>query len=197
MHAFVRRASRAAVLALVLAGCGEQLVAPRARLTEADARDAFSALMKVEGFAYGFVDDRPLRAATPATAAFVLPVNQTVDCPDGGWTQILGEVTGNEFTGEVGMTYAQSLGNCSARSDRRMWSFGGERALQTGFIATYDPVTRTASVSGTIVGRLRATADGFDAVCDLRMEITVVNDAGSFRGAMCGIPIVVAYRPPA
>jgi hypothetical protein len=197
VHASIRRVSCAAVLTLALVACGEQLVAPRDRLSESDARDAFSALMKVEGFAYGFVDDRPLRSATPRPAAFVLPVNQTVNCPAGGWTQILGEVTGNEFTGEVGMTYAQSLGNCAARSDRRLWTFTGERALQTGFIATYDSVSRTANVTGTIGGRLRVIADGFDAVCDLRMEITVVQDAGSFRGAMCGVPIVMPYRPPA
>jgi hypothetical protein len=187
-----------ALLGVLAAGCAERVTGPRARLSTAAATEAFTAMTQLPGFSYGFNDDRPLRAATgQPNASLLMPMNTTDNCPVGGWTNLLGELFGNEDTGEVGMNYRQTLSNCQAQAeDGRLWTFHGHQALSTAFVATYNMTTRKSTVDGRIMGLVQILADGYDAECELDVMIEVSEDVGQFRGFLCGRAIVVPYTPP-
>lgn len=186
------------LLGILAAGCAERVIGPRARLSTSVATEAFTAMTQLSGFSYGFNDDRPLRSATGLpSASLLLAMNTTDPCPVGGWTNLLGELFGNEQTGEVGMTYRQSLSNCQAAAEGgRVWTFHGDRALSTHFVATYNQTTRKTTVDGRIMGMVRILAAGYDAECHLDVIIAVSEDIGHFRGFLCGREILVPYTPP-
>lgn len=186
------------LLGVFAAGCAERVTGPRARLSTAAATEAFTAMTQLPGFSYGFNGDRPLRAATGVPdASLLLPMNATSNCPVGGWTNLLGELFGNEITGEVGMNYRQSLSNCQVQAeDGRLWTFHGDQALSTAFRATYNSTTRKSTVDGRIMGLVRILANGYDAECELDVIIAVSEDIGHFRGFLCGRDILVPYTPP-
>lgn len=187
-----------ALFGILAAGCTERVTGPRARLSTAAATEAFAAMTQLPGFSYGFSDDRPLRAASGVpNASLLLPMNTTDNCPVGGWTNLLGELVGNENTGEVGMNYRQTFSNCQAQAaEGRLWTFHGYQALSTAFRATYNSTTRKSTVNGRILGLVRILANGYDAECELDVIIAVSEDVGQFRGFLCGRAIAVPYTPP-
>lgn len=191
-----------AVMALAVAatlGCDlSRPVAPESVLTAPAAADAFAAMLQVDGFRIGFADGRPPGTATaPREAGLILAMNRVEDCPEGGWTSLTGQLVGDEATGLVGMTYDQSLSNCQVRSStNRTWRFHGDRGVRTAFVASYDTLSRTATINGRVQGTLNVVGRGFDAICDLQFDILVVNNNGRLVGTLCGVSVSQPYVPP-
>lgn len=190
-----------ALLALLVATAACDLsrpVAPDTVLSDRAAVDAFNAMLRLDGFRIGFADYRPRNSGVGSNeAGLVLAMNRTEDCPEGGWTALYGQMVGDEATGLVGLAYEQSLSNCQVRSSaNQLWRFHGDRGIRTSFVASYDTVSRTATITGNVQGTVNVVARGFDAICDVQFDIRVVRNVGRFVGTLCGVSVSEPYLPP-
>lgn len=186
----------AAVLASVV-GCELSPPAgPQPILSPAAAQDAFTALLALDGFQISF--EEPSGGNALREASMVLPMNRTTDCPEGGWSNLSGQLVGDQSTGEIGMLYQHTLSNCRVRSTaQRLWLFHGERGIETSFTANYDARTRTGTITGKVQGSLNIAGNGYESGCDLQFDILVVENVGRFVGTLCGHPVLAPYRPDA
>lgn len=169
----------AASLLLALAACGDS-TAPNANLDEAQIEDMMDAMANagVAGF-----------TPPPTGNMAVVTITETVQCPDGGSSNVNATIDDGGTTNSVSMTFTQGFSNCKSTSSAgRLWTFNGKPNIVTTFTGTSNETTGAFSMSGTQKGGITFASDLGTGACDFDLTFSMSGNelTGQFTGSMSG-----------
>ena len=179
--------------ALTLSACGDTTAPVKdIELTDAQVSDMMDALSAIGAFDTGIMRTSAYRAGTP-TALLTSPVDETVNCPNGGSTRTQGSVTMNDAMTQISAAVTQSYSACKATSSSNtVWTFNGAPNIKVNFSMTFNEATGAYTMTGTEVGALDISSTAGSGRCNINVSMSFSgNDntgahSGSVTGSVCG-----------